>query len=471
MAFIQLFIGKKNGKKLLNKNMSGSDSRKELVEAEKWAIVAYSNFYRNEISLRLDSSGLDVLASKFSLSKRRIGQICEEYTSQVKNTLYPTLIPQKKGKVGRKMSLTEEISDAMIEINQKTKGQLTNRALLLEFNKDRVEKLSYSTFFRYLIEIGFYNVDSYLKPSLTYEQQIKRLEFVLSKIEHVGNGNYRFIQLKNVIHIDEKWFFLVKMQKTIRMYPGDDYPGDDTTHHKSHIPKIMFLCAVGTPHEISPGQMFDGKIGLWPFVEWERAKRTSKNRVKGTRELKGVNVTAERYYDVMTKDDGVISSIKKKMGHLKNVTITIQQDGAKPHTGYNNVDLLNAFGHRNGWTIEFETQPPQSPDLNKLDLCFFHSLQCQADALKSGTNTLDNMIKRVSKAYKDYDIGQLERVNALMYVVYRCILQNDGHNQYDMPHTGIRNRQNNGITVEDRTVDGDVVRAARRLVDAYRTPN
>ena len=39
--------------------MSGSDSRKELVEAEKWAIVAYSNFYRNEISLRLDSSGLD----------------------------------------------------------------------------------------------------------------------------------------------------------------------------------------------------------------------------------------------------------------------------------------------------------------------------------------------------------------------------------------------------------------------------
>jgi hypothetical protein len=84
---------------------------------------------------------------------------------------------------------------------------------------------------------------------------MKRLRFVLSKIEHVNKGNYWFIQLKNVIHADEKWFFLVKMQNKIRMYPGDDYPGDDTVHHKSHIPKIMFLCGIGTPHEISPGRM------------------------------------------------------------------------------------------------------------------------------------------------------------------------------------------------------------------------
>ena len=29
------------------------------------------------------------------------------------------------------------------------------------------------------------------------------------------------------------------------MFPADDYPGDDTTHNKSHIPKIMFLASIG----------------------------------------------------------------------------------------------------------------------------------------------------------------------------------------------------------------------------------
>ena len=75
------------------------------------------------------------------------------------------------------------------------------------------------------------------------------------------------------------------------------------------------------------------------------------------------------------------------------------------------------------------------------------------------------------QAYWEYDVNQLQRVHALIYVVYRCILVNEGHNQYDMPHTGIRSRQNNGMEVEDRTVDGDVVRRARQLVWAYVPPN
>ena len=46
------------------------------------------------------------------------------------------------------------------------------------------------------------------------------------------------------------------------MFPGDDYPGDDTVHHKSHVPKIKFLCAVGIPPHRPDGSFFDGKIGV-----------------------------------------------------------------------------------------------------------------------------------------------------------------------------------------------------------------
>lgn len=49
-----------------------------------------------------------------------------------------------------------------------------------------------------------------------------------------------------------------------------------------------------------------------------------------------------------------------------------------------------------GWNIEYETQPPQSPEINKLDLSLFYSLQTQSEKLKT--------IERVNQAYCEYDI-------------------------------------------------------------------
>ncbi len=103
--------------------------------------------------------------------------------------------------------------------------------------------------------------------------------------------------------------------------------------------------------------------------------------------------------------------------------------GAKPHTGKDNIALMNVEGAKHGWKISIETQPPQSSDLNKLDLCFFHILSRQADALKHDSKTLEDMIARIEEAYWSYDIDQLQRVNALIYVVYCSILENEGHNQ------------------------------------------
>ena len=68
--------------------------------------------------------------------------------------------------------------------------------------------------------------------------------------------------------------------KTQRRYP------DDAVHHKNHIPKVMFLLATAEPH-IKPGpvQSFSScKIGIWPFVQYVEAKRSSIKRPRGTGE-------------------------------------------------------------------------------------------------------------------------------------------------------------------------------------------
>ena len=53
--------------------------------------------------------------------------------------------------------------------------------------------------------------------------------------------------------------------------------------HKSHITKVMFLCAVARPH-FNPcsNSWWDGKLGIWPIGDWELAKWKSKNRPEGT---------------------------------------------------------------------------------------------------------------------------------------------------------------------------------------------
>ncbi len=58
-------------------------------------------------------------------------------------------------------------------------------------------------------------------------------------------------------------------------------------------------------------------------------------------------MTAEVYLDVVARRDRVISVIRNKMRHLKDVEIVIQDDGAKPHIGKDNLALINAEGAKN----------------------------------------------------------------------------------------------------------------------------
>jgi hypothetical protein len=55
------------------------------------------------------------------------------------------------------------------------------------------------------------------------------------------------------------------------------------------IGKVMFLTVVARPRFDSQGnELFFGKIGVFPFVTYEAAKRNSVNRPAGTLEMKPI---------------------------------------------------------------------------------------------------------------------------------------------------------------------------------------
>ncbi len=54
---------------------------------------------------------------------------------------------------------------------------------------------------------------SYIKPFLTIENKIKRLQFILNQIDRSDPLVPRFWDQYNVIHSDEKWFYLQDLKK------------------------------------------------------------------------------------------------------------------------------------------------------------------------------------------------------------------------------------------------------------------
>ena len=100
--------------------------------------------------------------------------------------------------------------------------------------------------------------------------------------------------------------------------------------HKSHITRVMFLCAVVRPcFNPCTNSWWDGKLGIWPIGDWEPVKQKSKNRPKGMLVWKNTIVTKEVYCDLLISN--LIPSILEKWPRRDMLSrkIFIQQDRAK----------------------------------------------------------------------------------------------------------------------------------------------
>jgi hypothetical protein len=116
---------------------------------------------------------------------------------------------------------------------------------------------------------------------------------------------------RDAVHVDEKWVFLT--EENLRMYLGRDELGPHrTVLHKSHIEKVMFCCAVARPRFNAAAGIctFDGKIGMWPFVQQRAAVHSSARRPAGTLETIAVKVTKAVYSDMIINK--VLPAIKEK---------------------------------------------------------------------------------------------------------------------------------------------------------------
>ena len=215
---------------------------------------------------------------------------------------------------------------------------------------------------------------SSLKPTLMEENKMSRMELALSFVDK--NNTSKFENMEDLIHVNEKWFYLTKDGQRFIILADEEEPYRHV-QHKSFLTKIMFLCAVARPrYDTNKNAWFDGKIGIWPIGKWEPAKRNSKKRAKGTPVWKNQLINWDVYHEYLIQK--LLPAVKEKWPR-NNARIRLQQDGAKSHILEDDAEFKEAV-QQIGLNLTLFTQAPNSPDTNILDLGFFRAIQSFNDA-------------------------------------------------------------------------------------------
>ena len=110
--------------------------------------------------------------------------------------------------------------------------------------------------------------DNSLKPILTEENKMARVEMALYFRDCVDSTKYQ--DMCDWIHVN--FLFLTWEKERYLLLPDEKNP-KWCIKHKSHITKVMFLCAIARLHYDPCAKCFwDGKLGIWPIGDWEPAK-------------------------------------------------------------------------------------------------------------------------------------------------------------------------------------------------------
>lgn len=131
--------------------------------------------------------------------------------------------------------------------------------------------------------------------------------------------------------------------------------------------------------------------------------------------------------------DKVLPAIRAKWPTGNTRTIYIQQDNAKPHISKDDEKFKNAASI-DGFDIQLKNQPPNSPDMNTLDLGYFNTLQSIQH--RQRMNNIDELIVAVEKAYNDMEPRIINKVFLTHQLCMLEVMKARGEIRYVLPHIG-----------------------------------
>ena len=375
---------------------------------------------------RLNHGAIRKVARKKNVSPLTVSNIWKRGIASLEGGATAMVVASRRQQCGRKkIDRTAELQ-ALAAAPRYRKDTIRSAAAASGIPRSTFHRLATS-------RQGVRKINVRAKPVLTAQQKLDRIRYCT---DHLDLERNLFKTNMDVVHVDEKWFYLKQVKKSYYLTDAEPDP-QINIRNKRYIEKVMFLCAVARPRwDTTRNQHFDGKIGIWPFVETVPAARTSRNRPAGTPLMKSINVTADRYKEMIM--DKVIPAINSKWPAChRNMIVRLQQDNATPHhqISMDNIQYTHAQAQgmlNGGMMVVPENQPANSPDLNVLDLGYFNSIQSLQH--KKNTNNIEELVAAVLQSFLELDRHTLNKVFLSHQQVMTQILLHDGGNDYKLPH-------------------------------------
>ncbi len=228
---------------------------RELTNPQRRAI--YELLLTKSLDGYLEKGSTRVVAEVFNVSIRTVQRIWKRAQLCIAHGVQINVDSRKRYNCGRKK--VEIDLSVVVAIPLRQRSTIRSLAEALGVPK--------STLHRLFKEGHLRRHSNSLKPYLKEANKKERLRWCVGMLDHrTLSNNPKFIEMENIIHIDEKWFNATKKDKTYYLHPLEPEPYK-TVQNKNAIEQVMFLSAVARPRFDDEGNCtFDGKIGIWPFV-------------------------------------------------------------------------------------------------------------------------------------------------------------------------------------------------------------
>jgi phosphoribosyl-AMP cyclohydrolase len=401
--------------------------KKNLTNIERRAVYNVLLAYTD--GERLMKGVLDMVGSQFSISRSTVQRIWR----RGKNSGVYADVSHKRSNCGCKRKEIDFNKIREIPLRKRTDVRTLSCAM----------NVSKSTLHRY-IKLGVIRRHSNaIKPSLNEEHKRARLQFCISMLDGASLPHDPiFSGLYNIIYIDEKWFYMTKKSENYYLLHDEEEPLR-TCKSKNFIGKVMFLAAIARPRfDAQKNELFSRKIGIFPFVTQEPAKRNSINRPAGTLQTKPITSVNKQLIKTYLIEK-VLPAIKEKWPiEERGSPIFIQQDNARTHIDVDDEDFRRVAS-QDGFDIRLMCQPANSPDLNILDLGYFRAIQSLQH--KEAPSSVDDLVKAVERSFESYSTVKSNHIFLSLQLCMMEIMKTRGCNKYPIPHIQKRSLERRGL--------------------------
>lgn len=228
---------------------------KNLTDEQRQAI--YEDLLKSSHHGKLQRYSTRIIATKFQVSIHAVQRVWKRAKQCLVDGIPLDVSSRKRMKCGRKKI---EINQSQIAaVPMQKRGTIRGLADAISASK--------STVHRRFKEGELRRHSNSLKPYLKEENKKERLRWCVSMLDgQTLPTEPKFVEMQDIIHIDEKWFNATKKARNIYLHPVEEEPYY-TVQNKNAIDKVMFLAAVAKPRYNEEGICtFDGKIGICPFT-------------------------------------------------------------------------------------------------------------------------------------------------------------------------------------------------------------